>query len=221
MQIYTAVTVTKYVYIFVVKNPSYQHDNFWCFFVNLWFLVVGSLVQFTYQFLPGRDQLNIYVCSGHLNLSANDSSVKVNYFSRFYLICAIAWYIFAAVRIRRFKKKNYVQSISLNMSQQEHTLAQKLGTIFKMSLANFAIIGFALVLIAVSIAVPAYLSNLDPRLINQAPNYQLFHFSDHGLILVSMFSFTLFFYVKNGTMRKTVLREIRDNLETLKEGIHL
>jgi hypothetical protein len=106
------------------------------------------------------------------------------------------------------------------VSNQDVAFTQKLNTIFKKSLPNLAIVGLGLVLVAQVVVVQSFLSQMDPKLLNQCPYYQLYHFSEHGLIFFSMFSITLAYYLKNTGMRKAVFREIRDFIATLSERFH-
>ncbi len=53
MVLLTGISVVKYVYIFVVKNPSGHNDDFICFFSNLSCLVNALVYQFVLHFIPG------------------------------------------------------------------------------------------------------------------------------------------------------------------------
>ncbi len=97
----TAISVVKYVYIFVLKFPPYSKEEFWWIFINLWTLMCSCLSHFVYQFLPGRSVINIYVCSGSFDRELIGTPAKINLFSRYVFIMAVIWYIFSAVRIYR------------------------------------------------------------------------------------------------------------------------
>jgi hypothetical protein len=212
----TAVVATKYIYIFVVKNPSNLHDGFWCLFTNLWFLMIGSVFQFTNQFLPSRDGLSVNICVGHADLSIK-APVKVNYMARFGMVGSLLLYILAAARIQYFKKKNYTHTISLTVSNQEAKFQQKLGNIFNVSFANVMTVGCTFLVLLPCVVIPYYFNQIDPEKLNQSPNYQLYQLSYHGLTLLAAFSLTLRFYLTNRDMRTAVAREICEKIGAIRE----
>jgi hypothetical protein len=215
----TAVVATKYIYIFVVKNPSSLHDSFWCLFTNVWFLMIGSVFQFTNQFLPSKDGLSVSICVGHLDLTVK-TSVKINYIARFFMMCSLLLYIFAAARMHYFKKKNYVHTISVTVSNQEAKFQQKLGNVFNLSFANVLTVGCTFLMLLPTIAIPYFFNQIDPKQLNQSPNYQLYQFSYHGLILLCFFSITLRFYLANKGMRTAVSREICEKMGAIHDTLY-
>jgi hypothetical protein len=97
----TAVTVVKYMCIFILKAPQNIKDEFWCICINIVTLACSSLSQFVSQFLPGRDLISTYVCSGSFDRSLISTPAKFNPFSYYFFIISSVWSIFAAARIYR------------------------------------------------------------------------------------------------------------------------
>ena len=62
----TGISVVKYIYIFITKNPSGQNDDFICFFVNLSCGFNSLLYQFVLHFMPGNNSHPFYFCSALL-----------------------------------------------------------------------------------------------------------------------------------------------------------
>ena len=62
----TGISVLKYIYIFISKNPSGQSDDFICFFTNLACCLNSLMYQFVFHFLPGTNSHPYYYCSGIL-----------------------------------------------------------------------------------------------------------------------------------------------------------
>ncbi len=110
----TAITIVKYIYIFVMKTPANSREEFWCLFINLWTLMCSCLSHFVFHFLPGRELINIYVCSGSFDQSLISTPVKANLFSRSVFIISFLWFLFVAARIYRYKK---------NISGSDHLTA--------------------------------------------------------------------------------------------------
>jgi hypothetical protein len=59
-----AITVVRYVYLFVLKNTSGFKDEFWFLFINIWIIAFCGLTQITFIFLPGTQPLVLYICTG-------------------------------------------------------------------------------------------------------------------------------------------------------------
>jgi hypothetical protein len=52
--LYDAIIVTKYVFIFWLKNPAGVDDDFWCRFLTLWVVGFSHLLNFVVYSLPVR-----------------------------------------------------------------------------------------------------------------------------------------------------------------------
>lgn len=50
----TTIVVTKYIFIFHLKNPTALDDKFWCIFLTLWIRIFAYLSQATAYMMPGR-----------------------------------------------------------------------------------------------------------------------------------------------------------------------
>ena len=99
----SAISIVKYVYIFVKKNPSWQNDDFWCFFVNLNSAFLAGLSQVTFQFLPGRNPYIFYICSGQI--SDPNKPVKVNFPLQCSFLITILIYSVVLVKIKLYNSK--------------------------------------------------------------------------------------------------------------------
>jgi len=216
----TAITIVKYIYIFVMKTPANCREEFWCLFINLWTLMCSCLSHFVFHFLPGRELINIYVCSGSFDRSLISTPVKANLFSRSVFIISFLWFLFVAARIYRYKKISQVQTISLQV-QIDHHLdhAGAIKDMLKNGLINLMMITGMLVLLIPSIALPGYINSLDPEDFNSSPGIELYHFLDHGLTLLLISSFVIICYGRNRTMRKIIFCEIKDNFQDFKEQL--
>ena len=49
----TAIVVTKYLFIFHLKNPLAIEEGFWCRFISSWIFLVSNLIQIVFLILPG------------------------------------------------------------------------------------------------------------------------------------------------------------------------
>ena len=60
---FDAIIVTRYVFIFWLKNPGSVDDDFWCWFLSLWVIGFSHLMNFVIYFLPVRQPLHYYTCA--------------------------------------------------------------------------------------------------------------------------------------------------------------
>jgi len=60
----TAMTLTRYIFIFWLKNPAAFNDEFWFVFVNLWTAGFSFISQFLRGSVPGSQLLEYNICSG-------------------------------------------------------------------------------------------------------------------------------------------------------------
>ena len=60
----TAISIVKYVFLFVLKSPPNLNMEFWNTYITLWTLIFSFICQFVYQFLRGRNPINMYISTG-------------------------------------------------------------------------------------------------------------------------------------------------------------
>jgi len=59
-----SISLTRYLFIFCLKNPGVFNDDFWIIFVNMWLIMVAFLIQFVRLFMPGNQLVDYYFCTG-------------------------------------------------------------------------------------------------------------------------------------------------------------
>ena len=58
------ITLTRYFYIFWLKNPAGFHDEFWANFFHFWVKMVSVIFMSTFHIVSLHQSLNYYICSG-------------------------------------------------------------------------------------------------------------------------------------------------------------
>jgi hypothetical protein len=218
LHIFTFIFTVKYFYIFVLRNPSGIDEEFWCFFLNMWSLLISCLTQFVYQFMPGRHPIKFYICCGKFDNLLSSENAKINYAQICYLSLAVIWYMFAAIRISQFKKYiNGITAVPVEVQDTKTTLALLLKDTFNVSLVNIAMVAVLLSIVALNIALKAYLNTLEPASFNNSPNHQLHLFTDHSVLVISYICVVLIYYSRNSLMRQTIFREMKDTWLEVKE----
>ena len=206
--IITLISVVKYVYIFVIKNPSGKNDDFICFFTNLACALNGSIAQFVLFYMPGSNSHPYYFCSGRLP----DPSVKkkMNYpITALAIVCPIV-YVFVLIKIKLYRKKCNTSIIPFVAQSQSKPLPSSLGLIFQTSLANLTTVAIELLIVIPSLILMLYLGTKDLQYLIHHKNLVYFHF--HGIPLILVTFSAINYFASNKKMRKTVLREIKGQL---------
>jgi hypothetical protein len=218
IQLFTFIVTVKYFYIFVLQNPSGIYEEFWCFFLNIWSLLISCIAEFIYQFLPGRSKIKLYICSGKFDNSLANEKVKQNYFLFGYLSLAIIWYCFAALKIHKYKDKiKKMTVVSVVIQDSQTTKALRLKDTFKVSLVNVAMIATLFLILVLNVVIVEYFNRLEPSSFNQSPNYQLHLCLDHGFLAINYVCTIVIYYSRNSVMRETIFREMKDDWLSLRE----
>lgn len=59
-----ATMITRYIFLFVAKNPAAVNENFWSVFVSLWTVFQSVIVQAVISFIPTKEPVYFYICAG-------------------------------------------------------------------------------------------------------------------------------------------------------------
>jgi hypothetical protein len=206
--IMTGISVVKYVYIFVIKNPSGQNDDFICFFSNLACAMNGLVYQFVMHFIPGNNSYPYYFCSG-TNPDPYRKK-KINYpITALTILCPLIYFI-VLVKINLFKHNEKAKIIPLSLPSQSRPLPSSLSTIFQTSLADLATVAIELVITVPTISILQYLGTKDMEYLYNHLNLVYFHF--HGVPLIIIGMSLLNYLVSNKKLRNTLVRELKSNL---------
>ena len=65
--------------MFHLRNPTALQDDFWSILINVWISAFSCISQIVYHFMPGREGIDIYICSGRFPLHHLNTPVKINY----------------------------------------------------------------------------------------------------------------------------------------------
>jgi hypothetical protein len=58
------IAIVRYLFIFHLKNPAMFQDEFWNLFINMQVVSFSFLSQLIFAYLPGRQPLIYYYCTG-------------------------------------------------------------------------------------------------------------------------------------------------------------
>ena len=203
----SAISIVKYIYVFVQKNPAGQNDDFWCFFVNLVITILTGLSQMTFQFLPGRNPYMFYVCSG--KMSDPSKQAKLNYPLHFTFFITLVIYSVVLVKIKLYNSK-ILKSAAVAPIVGSHCLAPSPHV--KDALANFVTMASVLIAIAPILGISTVLNGLSPDQLGSYPYYQYVQFHLHICPFLCTGLVTISYYISHRKMRETIYREFKSLL---------
>ena len=74
----SSMQITKYFFIFHLKNPSAVQDSFWSVFINAWILGFCNIFSFKIFFSEEKKPATFYTCIGSY-VTTNPNDKKPNY----------------------------------------------------------------------------------------------------------------------------------------------
>jgi hypothetical protein len=192
--------LSRYLYVFYLKNPSEFQDEFWHTFINLWVGCFGFLSQFTYLYLPGHQPINYYFCIGvDPKQDGNTITYKKNIVVNAMMLLSVVIHVSVAVRF--IIHRMHIDAAS-SYAHKESFLKEILSDFF---------IAFGVFSMSALYGYLLFKTNtMEPGLFNIYPNY-LFLYALHFLFpLLTCCLFAIFFYVRNKQMRSILMEEILD-----------
>ena len=206
-----AVSVTKYLYIFVIKSPGGLNDSFWHFYINAAVALFASTSQFVYQQLPGRNAYHFYTCSG--TLPDKTQPIKFNYFLTFSFLSTLAVYIVVLVKIKLYDLKDPIPTISLEVAlSSELTASNKFYAVLNNSLASFTTLATSLTIALPFIGLLNVLNATDPMKLGTFPYNHLIDFYQQVLPAILHGTILILYFKNQPHMRKTVSNKLRSIL---------
>ena len=153
-----------------------------------------------HQLIPGREHINLYICTGKDPRPMWNEPVKVNYTLILTLTLTVLFYIATFVRVFALQKKEPIQSVSAQVLPSRWTLPLLSHYLGKHHLASFSTIAVTLSFYIPAAVVLLFLTRLkDPKMLGQNPYYKLVSFfASWYCVSVALFlDFKLFFQFKS------------------------
>ena len=189
-----AISIVKYLYIFVFKNPSDKHDTFWCYFVNSVIFIHAFLSQLVLYFLPGKHLYLYYICSQ----TCHSKGLKIKTNFPFYIVVVVSLmvYVYVVFKIGYYR----VKVLPGNVASKAQNV--------KSNLSNFKTL--AIVFISISpLATASYFLNSAPtESLRLFPYNYLVQFHLHICPFFICLVFVVSHFMSNKKLRDVMYREI-------------
>jgi len=188
--------VSKYVYIFHLKNPLAFNYEYWTFFIQKWICIYAILTEFVSDSMPGKKTVNYYFCTGML---PPETPVNFLRFSHRYLVNFLIFFtnFVTVVRIQFFKLKthsSHTSTSSNNISNNFNYLKVVLS-----DLKNNLFLGFMFLL---QMFLVGRINKIEPIMYNKYPNYLYFHSFNFLWVNTVGMLIALKFYINDAALRK-------------------
>ena len=199
---FAAISIAKYKYIFVHKNPIGNYDGFWCFYFNLNIGLLNFISQFVYQTIPGKKSYLYYICSDKNPLPTDQR--KINYFYQFVFIVTVMIYIIVVCKVKFFNQTDLVVLFTAQ-DNPSNWLAKTLRS----SLANVMILTLTLLSLASASAFSIIINNIESEKLLLSPYYDFVQVHIHLIPLACGIFLAGSYYKDNVKLRQTVYREVK------------
>jgi hypothetical protein len=204
----SSMSIMKYLYIFVLKNPSGQYDDFWCFYINMNKALLITISQFIYQFLPGRNPYHYYLCCGedptHLG------KTKINYTLYISILSLLFIYLYVLLKKQFYISKEAFPTLSNTIGNQNQPLPSSIGNIVKTMLATYATLATSVMAVLPLVFVSLILNSTPPNKLSTFPYYDLVQFHSHVCPFIITSFLTLSYYTSNKKLRTAALRKLKE-----------
>ena len=110
------IMLSRFIFIFVLRNPSAFQDDFWSLFGNIWILSFSWIGQIVNEVILGCESLSTNICSGkNIFISTKCLQVSTNdRFNSIISIFSILIHIFVLIKIQIFKWKNPAEQLHIS-----------------------------------------------------------------------------------------------------------
>ena len=204
--------VTRYIFIFILKNPAGFNDDIWGRFIDIWIFLFVMISQFVVAFLPGKQFPDVLICTGMNPDFDTQSTNKPLLFNNLIKAASFLLNVFIAVKIHIYK---------WNLNKENSCIfdpRSKLFWIFSLEVNRVVDIKEAL-LPVIFVAIPLLLSStrasIDLLELNNYPHYYREYFYSLIRPVLTILLMISIKYLRDGFLRETMQKECSDLIQRL------
>ena len=205
--LFDAMAITKYIIIYVLKNPSKLNNEFWHVFIVIWVKGFSFICQASWHICLSHQPMGFYICSGNNPLNESNPPAKIKGVIE---IFSLLLHIYVYGRIRLCKTSSAIGPQTHNFFLKLLSLAD----IEELSVATFVVTIFNFLGLSMTPINMVFLNKLDPKLLVQYPYficvYYIFLISP---TLVTFFALLLY-YCTYKPLQTTIKNEFFDSVLT-------
>ena len=100
-----SIIISRYIFIFWLKNPAALKDDFWSLIVNIWVVLFSFISQIVFDVMLGLDSIHIHICTGLSPPLLDSSKIPYNVFNAYFVPISLLVHILLMTKIKIFKNK--------------------------------------------------------------------------------------------------------------------
>jgi hypothetical protein len=203
--------LTRYLFIFWLKNPAAFQDEFWSFFGNIWVTIISCIVQIVFEVMLSTDSYHIYICTGAPPpvLLPGQKLVGSSSINLLIQLLTLVIHVVVLLRIRVYKWR---KPSSGNVASPRSKLFWLMG-LEKRTLTDITMNFISVLFFGVS---QIQIRFQDIGDLNHYPNYLSEYFYRLIRVPVMMHLLVIVVFIRHSDLRLSVLREIQHFMGKLK-----
>jgi hypothetical protein len=196
-----AIAITRYIFIFYLKNPLAFQDDFWSQFISIWIHGFSFLTMFVWHFVAQFQTMAIYLCAG------KDPSIMRQHFPKAYGVMetfSIIVHVFIHLKIVRHKMK----SNQNNNNDYLNNVVQP----DQCSLFNYAIHVFTILFLSTIILTIMKIESMSMEELRSYPNFVAIFYVNllAASLLTSVIAIS---FLKDKNLRQDITKEVLDQIQ--------
>jgi len=203
------ILLVKYAFIFWLKNPASVLDGFWIVFLGLWILGFTFVSQLIYFFLPGKQPLHFYICTGIFPVEQQLLLNKARWHSIIIITVSLVACTIMTSQIKMFQRK-----LSQVQNNGQRSIVKTLEESIFESKASFVLIIALLVIISAFIVVN---NMINPATLNHYPSYDLY-WAAYCVPKLLVSCFWLLLILNKKATRQEFVKKARSIIQRMKSG---
>ena len=209
------ITCSKYMSIFVLKNPTEIISEFWCLFLNLFSLLLAMFSQITLALLPGKRPIYMHICMGTDPRIDDKYPAKIGIVLPLIGVFVILSYILLCLKVKLMSY--YTPHTTLKTPKQTGWQLPTLKDVLENnSMASLGTIGFFILILLPTWLIHFVMLKLSPEKLATHPYQIITHFHQHGHRFVFNL-LTALWFLSRSHIRRSVLRELSEIFSRLIE----
>jgi len=203
------IMISRYIFIFWLKNPAGFNHEFWSTLINLWTFMATALLQFTQIFLPGKDYPDTWICSGQDPNQDPNPHYKTATPNNIIKLASVVIHVAISLRINYYKWKVDENEVARNPKS-------KIFWIFSLKTDSVidvteSIVPFGLVGLAMLLNAPRRKINLEE--LNKYPECLSEYFYTLVRPILTVLLAGCIKLIRDQRYRNTMVKEIRNMLQ--------
>lgn len=191
-----SLSVIRYLFVFHMKNPTANQDDFWSKFLFLWTFSSSLIFNIAFYILPGKNGHFYYICTGQIPSNLLHAPTKWNFLIVFKAYSSTIISILVFFKCKTFKA-NEISNQSLQESMR----------FVKRNLPSVTFCIGVMLVMMIQMNIMARNNKTDIESSIKYPAYMWLHFTNLCCVPIANFIYLTILLTKDKNLRTFVYRE--------------